>query len=144
MGIDAQELDSVLGIDNPDADITPEQELDKIAESLLEVNERLEQLKSLKVSLEDKIWTLTPEEVGEFAVEGDEFMFTVKRNEKWTWDSDVIKSKLVTTPTPDFVNAKFSINKKKFLAEDQAVQADFLDALTKSPSTAKVTPLRKA
>lgn len=135
------DIDTLLGIG---AAPTKGEEYDRIATRLLTVREAIETLKLEEQELTDKIWTLTPDEPGEFFVAGDQYSFTVSRSELWKWDSSKIEAKLALPALPDYVKATFSVDKRKYLGMDKTEQADLHDALTTKPGAPRVKVKRNA
>lgn len=137
------DLDTILGIGVPQKPLTPQEEIDMLAIKLVDVRAQLEKLKAQEQAIEDAIWTRTPDDVGDASVDGDQFSFVVSRTEQWKWDSTKIESKLATVPLPHHVKAKYSIDKKKYLAMTDIEQQDWIDALERKPSSPKVTVVTK-
>ena len=135
--IDMKLLNAHLGL-KPETPMTPGQELDAIASMLVKKREELETLKAEVRTLEDAILVRVPEDSGDFVLTGDKSTVTVSRNELWKWDSEVLSSKIVTTPLPEFLAVKYSIKKKEFQRQPEPVQKDFMDALTREPGAARI------
>lgn len=144
---DEDEINAILGITAPATNKpskTPAQEIDVLAEKLISVRAQIDELKSLETHIEDAIWARTPEEVGEVAVEGDQYTFTVTRSELWKWDSDKLEQKIPTLPVPDHINVKYSVDKKKFHLLAKPEQDDLLDALERKPGAPRVRAMKKS
>lgn len=140
---ETQDLDTILGINASGQPRTPQDEVDLLAVKLLSVNEQIEALKAVKESIEDAIWTRTPDEVGDHAVDGTQYSFTVSRSEQWKWDSNKIESKISTVPLPPHVKAKYSIDKKMYKAMSAQDQQDWIDTLEVKPSRPKISVSKK-
>lgn len=138
------DLATLLGIGVPPTPLTPQEEIDQLAIRLLDVRAQLAALKAQETAIEDAIWTRTPDDVGEAAVDGNQYSFIVARTEQWKWDSEKIEAKLATTPLPTHVKAKYSIDKKKYMALTDTEQKDWIDTLERKPSNPKVSVVPKA
>lgn len=140
-------LDAMLGITPAQAStLTPQQaqtEIDTLAESLIDARAKRDALDALIQKIEDAIWTRTPDEVGEVAIDGAQYTFTVSRGETWKWDSDKIGSKIVTSPLPECVKVKYSIDKKKYKNMSASEQSDWIDALEIKTASPKVSVVKK-
>lgn len=139
MSTDTPDLDTILGIGKSAQPQSPQEEIDQLAIRLIEVRERIAYYKAQEVAIEDMIWTRTPDDVGDAAVDGNQYSFIVSRTEQWKWDSEKIESKLPTVPVPPHVKVKYTVDKKKYLALSDTEQNDWLDALERKPSNPKVT-----
>ena len=121
----------------------PEERYDAVAKRLLEVNEKLKELKSEKTKLEDEIWTLTPEEAGEEIVKGDQYSFLISRTELWKWDSKKIEATLALPSLPDHITVKFSVDKGEYNKLDAKSQRELSEALTVSAGKPRVKVITK-
>ncbi len=137
------DLDTLLGIGVPQKPLSPQEEVDMLAIKLIEIRAQLETLKAQEQAIEDAIWTRTPDDVGDAAVDGDQYSFVVSRSEQWKWDSQKIEAKLATVPLPHHVKAKYTIEKRKYLAMTDTEQKDWIDALERKPSNPKVSVVQK-
>lgn len=63
---------------------------------------------------------------------------TVKRSERWTWDSDAVKAMLAGGPPPEFVKETYTVDKRKFVKQDSVVRDAYLHALTRKPGPATI------
>ena len=136
--VDLEALNEYLGLTTKTEPLTPAQELDTIASALVQKRKELDALKEEVRKLEDAIIVRVPDEAGDFVISGDKTTVTVSRNELWKWDSELLGTKIVTAPVPDFVAVKYSIKKKEFQRQPEPVQKDFMDALTREPGAARI------
>lgn len=133
-------LDTILC--KPDAS-TEQAEIDELAKKLIDVKAEIERLKNIQQSIEDSIWTRTPEEPGEVQVEGQDYLFDVKRSEIWSWDSDVLESIHALPKLPDYLSATYKVKKAEFQQLSGAEQQSLLPALEKKPGSPRVSARRK-
>lgn len=143
--IEAPDLDSIFGTSAP---LTEEKKYDAAAERLLFVREQIKALKAEETALEDSIWTLTPDEPGEFDVAGEQYTFTVQRSELWKWNS--AKLELIAAKNSNVaavVDSKFTLKQKDYLplvgALTSADVKELEGALTRKPGRPRVKVRRK-
>lgn len=139
------DLETILGIGVAP---TKEKEYDTKAARLLAVNEQLKALKEEKQQLEDAIWTLTPDEPGEFIIEGEQYAFQVSRSELWKWDSNKLEALAASNPhVSAVVESKFSLPKKEYAPLLSMLPAPEIkrleETLTRKPGKPRVKVSRK-
>ena len=141
--VEFSNLDKLLGF-GPSSPLTPQQEIDSIASKLIVLRAQSEELSSQIKTLENAIIVRTPDEPGDYTLEGERQSVMVSRSELWNWDSEMVASKIPTVPVPDFINVKYGVNRKMFAAQTTATQSDFLPALTRKPGAPRIKISDKA
>ena len=131
------EIDAILGI-GVSTQMSPQDEIDALAVRLIALRDQREQLDNQIQAIEDRIWSSTPEEVGDAVIEGTQYAFVVSRNEQWKWDSKIIEALVPTVPVPDHVKVKYTVDKRKFSAMDDTEKAPWLPALERKPGNPKI------
>lgn len=133
-------IDEMLGIATS---ATKEEKLDAAGIRLLYVTEQIEKLKLEKEALEDTIHVLTPDEPGEFVVEGKQYSFAVIRSEIFSWDSEEIQKLVPTVTLPDIVKVKYTLDKKKYLSLPPSEQKEWYSTLERKPGSPRVKVSKK-
>lgn len=97
-------------------------------------------------NLEMQIVGEVPEDFGEHEIDAGELTITVRRNDRFAWDQNILAETLeeLSDQYPDFVKVSYTIDKKKFNAAPDDVRKPFLHALTRKQGTVNVTIKRKA
>lgn len=139
------DLETILGIGLP---MTSEKKYDVTAARLIAVREQIKALKAEEVALEDSIWTLTPDESGEFDVQGEQYAFTIQRSELWKWNS--AKLEVLAARNPNIgavVSSKFNLKQNEYLPLMGTLSAadakELEEALTRKPGRPRVKVRRK-
>ncbi len=139
--MDEKEFADLLGVAVPASEVgTPEHQkkIDNMAAQLIDLRSQVELAKAKIDELEDAIAYMTEDEPGEVLIEGAQYDMFVERSELWKWDADIVEAQLPTLALPDFVKAKYTIDKKKFQGLTVHDQAPFLPALTRKPGSPKI------
>lgn len=90
--------------------------------------------------LEGEFLTQVSEEPGEHALVSGNWVVTVKRSERWSWDSDMLEQIYPNGEvSPDFVRKTTSIDKRKFQTLDEDERRVLLPALTRAPGQVKIS-----
>lgn len=93
------------------------------------------QLEDLKAEILAEFGEGTEEQEREFG----HYKVSVKRQERWTWDSDAVEKMVADGPVPEFVKKTFTVDKRRFLKEADLVREAYLHALTRKPGPATLT-----
>lgn len=80
-----------------------------------------------------------PEDPGEHVRTVGPHTVTVKRGEKWSWDSDELEKMFASVPLPDYIKTRYSVHKADFEKLSAQERADIAAALTKGIGAATVT-----
>lgn len=139
-------LDDIFG---GSGGLTREDQLDATAMRLLYVKEQIKALKEEQQALEDKVWTLTPDEAGEATVESKQFSFVVSRSELWKWNSPDLEVLAASNPfVGAVVKSKFSLPKNEYqplMDKLPAPEAKKLqDTLTRTVGKPRIKIIKKA
>lgn len=141
------DLDTLLGIGTP---MSPARIYDEKAKRLLAVREQIKALKEEETAITDSIWTLTPDEPGEFSIDdGEQYSFSVSRTELWKWDSK--KLEVLASKNPivgGAVKSTFSLDKKEHPSLLSVLEPHYIKeldaALTRKPGAPRVKVRRKS
>lgn len=142
---ESPDLETILGIGTAP---TEESKYDAKAARLLAVREQIKSLKEEETALEDEIWILTPDEPGEFLIQGEQYEFNVSRSELWKWDSAKLEKLAArSTHVASVVKSTFSLDKKEHLPLlgilAPAEVKELEDALTRKVGAPRVKVRRK-
>lgn len=122
-----------------DAEAHRLQELGKAVETYLHLGATIETMTRSLEDLKAQILAEFDEAAEEEQREFGQYKVTVKRGERWTWDSDAVEAMVSDGPLPDFVKKTFSVDKRKFVKQDSVVRDAYLHALTRKPGPATIT-----
>lgn len=122
---------------------TPTRDLNPLLEKArlyATMKEQADAMNEVVSGLAKEIGGWFPEEAGEHTqVLADGTVVEVKRSETWNWDSDALEAMFATTPLPDHVKRKFSVNKKDYLRLPEEDQKELRQALTRGLGSPRVT-----
>ncbi|NDD53856.1 hypothetical protein EBZ39_08245 [bacterium] len=123
----------------PSAEITDTADLvDVIAPQLLDALAELEAVKVRVKKLTEDVSRFAPEVAGEVSLMGKNFMVTVKRSERYEWDSEVLAALYGSADElPDYIKQKLTVDKKRFdrmSAEDREALRSALTIKLSTPS----------
>jgi len=110
---------------------------------IMAVREQLKSLKEEERRIEDAIWTQTPDDVGDFAVDGEQLSFTVSRSELWKWNSDKLEAiGAKVAVIGNIVKTKSSISRSDYNTIAASLQPserkELEDALTRKTSKPRI------
>ncbi len=114
--------------------------LSGMVEEYSQLVNQIEKLSSKADHLKMKIEAEFPADAGEFNKQVGAYMVTLYRQERWTWDKEILETIFTSSTTlPDFVRRTYSIDKKKFKTLDEEQQKELLPALTRKGGPVKVS-----
>jgi hypothetical protein len=114
--------------------------LAKLAEQYGQIAAEIERLSEKAETLKMKIEAEFPADAGEFDKQAGSYMVTLNRQERWTWDKEILETIFASsTSLPEFVRRTYSIDKRKFKSLDDEQQRELLPALTRKGGTVKIT-----
>ena len=114
--------------------------LAKLAEEYGQIAVQIERLTEQAETLKMKIEAEFPADAGEFNKQAGSYMVTLNRQERWTWDKEILESIFASSTTlPEFVRRTYSIDKRKFKHLDEAQQSELLPAITRKGGPVKIT-----
>lgn len=119
---------------------TEAQGLARLAEEYGQLVNQIEKLAEKAEALKIKIEGEFPSDAGEFNKQAGSYMVTLNRQERWTWDKEILEAIFSSSPTlPDFVKRNYSIDKRKFKTLENEQQKELLPALTRKGGPVKIT-----
>lgn len=131
----AVDWDAILSDEKPN-------ELEKLAERYVVLGHRVDEAKAEMAQIEEEFLKNSP--IPPAATSGEVILPAGKRfvhitvPEKWEWDQDQLRAVVgAGAALPGFVTEQIKVSKVKFEAASPAVQADWLDALTRKPGKPK-------
>ena len=123
--------------------VSPQDHIDSLAEELLRLREIVDATKEKISKIEDEISYMTEEEPGTTAITGTQYDMFVDRSELWSWDSDILESKVGLPVLPDFITMKLGISRTKFQALSSVDQAEYMHALTRKCGSPRIKVQKK-
>lgn len=121
-----------------------DEDLDKQAERFLALSEAKKRLEEELDLLAATLAANVPEDPGDHGLDTKNYVVTVRRSERWEWDSEALASMFVTTALPSYVRTKYMIAKRDFKRLPEAEQKELIRALTRRPGSARITVARKS
>lgn len=120
----------------------PTTEVEKKTEMLdrrRNITQAMESLKEEREAIDASLLALVPEEPGERTIKIGSYAVTIKRAERWSWDSQKVADVFGGVANlPDYVKKNFSIDKRKFERLPPSDRDLLLDALTRGLGAAKI------
>jgi hypothetical protein len=118
----------------------PNSRLADMAREYAELSQQAEQLEARLDLLKDHMLAEFSEESGEQVMIADNLEITVNRQERWTWDNDILEDIYGSSDDiPPHVKRKMTVDKRRFQALDDEDKRELLPALTRKPGAAKIT-----
>ena len=115
-----------------------DEELKSTAIEFAKLSTQIEHLTDQADALKDMIVSRFPEEAGEQTEIIDDVIVSIKRQERWTWNSEELEKIFADKSLPPYANRRYSLEKRKFQNLNPDEQKDFLHALTRRPGNATV------
>mgnify|MGYP003691365459 CR=1 FL=1 len=114
--------------------------LAKMAEEYGRLVTQIDKLVEKAETLKTKIEVEFPADAGEFNKQAGSYMVTLNRQERWTWDKEILETIFSSSTTlPEFVRRTYSVDKRKFKSLDEGQQRELLPALTRKGGTVKIS-----
>lgn len=121
------------------AEALRKEELGKAVEQYLSLSARIEELTHQLDDIKAQLLAEFDEAAEEQERTFGQYSVTVKRSERWTWDSEQVEKMVADGPLPEFVKKAFSVDKRKFMKQDPVVRDAYLHALTRKPGPASIS-----
>ena len=114
--------------------------LAKIAEDFKSTVQQIEDLQEKADRLKNQIEAEFSQDTGEQNKQAGAYLITLTRQERWSWDKDVL-IEIYQSPDamPDFIKKTYSIDRRKWKTLSDDEQAKLLPALTRKPGSSKIT-----
>lgn len=119
-----------------DAEAKRLEQIAQAAETYLSVSATIDTLQRTLEDLKAQLLAEFDEAAEEQHRTFGKYTVTVKRAERWTWDSDAVEAMVAGGTLPDFVKKTFTVDKRKFVKQDSVVRDAYLPALTRKPGPA--------
>lgn len=114
--------------------------LAKMAEEYGQLVQQIEHLAEKAETLKAKIEVEFPADAGEFNKQAGSYMITLNRQERWTWDKEILETIYASSASlPEFVRRTYSIDKRKFKSLDDDQKKVLLPALTRKGGPVKIS-----
>lgn len=113
-------------------------EMAKAVEMYASIEASIETMKRTLEDLKAQILAEFDEAAEEQQRNFGNYTVTVKRSERWTWDSDLVEQMVDGGAIPEFVKKTYTVDKRKFVNQDSVVRDAYLHALTRKPGPATI------
>ena len=118
----------------------PNSGLAEAAQEYQALTRQQEELQAKIEALHDKILAEFSEESGEQTMVADHYAITVNRQERWTWDADMLDDLFGNQEElPTHVKKRLTVDKRRFQTLDDEDKRLLLPALTRKPGPAKIS-----
>lgn len=114
------------------------EEMAKAVEMYASIEASIETMKHTLEDLKAQILAEFDEAAEEQQLNFGNYTVTVRRAERWTWDSDLVEQMVDDGATPEFVKKTYTVDKRKFVKQDSVVRDAYLHALTRKPGPATI------
>lgn len=112
--------------------------LEPLAAEYEQITKKIDALSSRIEELQLDIARMFPETEGELSKTTENFIVSVSRSERWSWDKDFLEQEFGTSGAPDWIKRGLSVDKRKFQKLPKDEQRKYLFALTRKLDKAKV------
>ena len=111
----------------------------KVAEEFKSVSKQIEDLEERRDKLKAMLEGEFSQDMGEQSKQAGSYLITLNRQERWSWDKDVL-IEIYQSPDamPDFIKKTFSIDRRKWKTLSDDDQTKLLPALTRKPGAVKI------
>ncbi len=120
-------------------DATEQGGIAKVAEEFKSISKQIEDLEERRDRLKAKIEGEFSQDMGEQSKQAGSYLITLSRQERWSWDKEVLLEIYKSTDSmPEFIKKTFSIDRRKWKSLDDDDQTRLLPALTRKPGPVKI------
>ena len=115
-----------------------QKQLELLSKRLLDLTSRKQEIDSELDSVTEDIARMFPEVAGTETMNAGPYEVEVTRSETFSWDSDGLAKHFGQSELPEYVNNRWTVDKRKYLSLTSAEQMELSDFLTKKLMKPKV------
>jgi hypothetical protein len=124
-------------------EVPPSRDLEVLVAQLIDAQARKAIADADVEGISAKMKALFPTGIGEFAADAGRYIVTLKRGDKYTWDTKKLEGLFISKTMPEYVKRRLSIDKRTYQRLDADEQDRLAEALTVEPGSVKIEIVEK-